>query len=403
MNSNGQLLLSLCAQFQLAITSTMFRLPAKYKNTWMHPRSKHWHLIDYAIVRQRDVSQVLVTRAMRGAHCWTDHRLVVTKLRLRLQLPRRSGKPKPYASLNVDGLKDSVKRGKYARTLTTGLLSVNKYGGRALCDWGTLSSHILDTASSTLGQKIEDWFDENDEVLMRAFGKHRHLLRQQRRSNRSANTTDIRQSERELVRLSRKKKDGWWREKAYHIQCLTDTNQLGVFYDEVRKLFSRTSFTKVPIKPASGEGLIKSKEEVLKRWAEHFSILLNVDRAADLEHIRSIPKLSIITELDNSLSREELALAINQQKNKRAVGIDFIPGELLKYGGDELQFAIWVHFDRMWKEKQVPYTFKASRIKSLYKNRGDRSCCDSYRGISLLSVPGKVFARVLLNRLMKLS
>ncbi|CAH2103237.1 unnamed protein product [Euphydryas editha] len=56
--------------------------------------------------------------------------------------------------------------------------------------------------------KIEDWFDENDEVLMRAFGKHRHLLRQQRRSNRSANTTEIRQSERELVRLSRKKTEG---------------------------------------------------------------------------------------------------------------------------------------------------------------------------------------------------
>ncbi|PZC75629.1 hypothetical protein B5X24_HaOG205905 [Helicoverpa armigera] len=63
INSNGQLLLSLCAQFQLAITNTMFRLAAKHKTTWMHPRSKHWHLIDYAITRQRDISQVLVTRA----------------------------------------------------------------------------------------------------------------------------------------------------------------------------------------------------------------------------------------------------------------------------------------------------------------------------------------------------
>ncbi|CAH2084688.1 unnamed protein product [Euphydryas editha] len=40
MNSNGQLLLSLCAQFVLTITNTSFRLSAKYKTTWMHPRSK---------------------------------------------------------------------------------------------------------------------------------------------------------------------------------------------------------------------------------------------------------------------------------------------------------------------------------------------------------------------------
>lgn len=33
MNSNGQLLLGLCAQFKLGITNTMFRLPTKYKAT----------------------------------------------------------------------------------------------------------------------------------------------------------------------------------------------------------------------------------------------------------------------------------------------------------------------------------------------------------------------------------
>ncbi|XP_045446396.1 uncharacterized protein LOC123654541 [Melitaea cinxia] len=406
MNSNGQLLLSLCAQFQLAITSTMFRLPAKYKNTWMHPRSKHWHLIDYAIVRQRDVSQVQVTRAMRGAHCWTDHRLVVTKLRLRLQHPRRSGKPKPYASFNVDGLKDPVTREKYARTLAAGLPSLSKDVRRVDYDWNALSSHILDTATSTLGQKVrksEDWFDENDGVLMAAIGKHRRFLRQHRGANRCASTKEIRQSDLELRRLSRETKDKWWREKAYHIQWLADTNQVGEFYGEVRKLIGKTPFAKVPIKPASGKGLLKSKGEILERWAAHFSTLLNVDRAADLEHIRSLPQLPIFTELDKPLSCEEIALAINQQQNRRAVGIDFIPGELLKHGGDELQLAIWEHFDRMWKEEQVPSTFKVSRIRAIYKNKGDRSDCDSYRGVSLLSVPGKVFARVLLNRLMKLS
>lgn len=79
----------------------MFRLRIKHKTTWMHPRSKHWHLIDYATVRQRDISQVQITCVMRSAHCWTDHHLAVTKLNLRLCLPRKSGKEK-LPLLNVD-------------------------------------------------------------------------------------------------------------------------------------------------------------------------------------------------------------------------------------------------------------------------------------------------------------
>ena len=33
----------------------------------MHPRSKHWHLIDYVITRRRDIRDILITRAVRGA------------------------------------------------------------------------------------------------------------------------------------------------------------------------------------------------------------------------------------------------------------------------------------------------------------------------------------------------
>ena len=44
-----------------------------------------------------------------------------------------------------------------------------------------------------------------------------------------------------------------------------------------------------------------------------------------------------------------------------------------------------------------------SKIITLYKNKGERSDCNNYRGISLLSIVGKVFARVILIRLQKLA
>ena len=87
-NSNGLLLLRTCMEHQLLIMNTIFRLPTRNHTSWMHPRSKHWHLIDYAIVRKRDRQDVRVTKSMCGAECWTDHRLIISKLNVRIQ-PKR--------------------------------------------------------------------------------------------------------------------------------------------------------------------------------------------------------------------------------------------------------------------------------------------------------------------------
>ena len=66
MNSSGLRLLSLCSELGLAITNTFFQLRDMHKTSWMHPRSKHWHLIDYVIVRRRYLNEVQITRAMCG-------------------------------------------------------------------------------------------------------------------------------------------------------------------------------------------------------------------------------------------------------------------------------------------------------------------------------------------------
>ena len=55
------------------------------------------------------------------------------------------------------------------------------------------------------------------------------------------------------------------------------------------------------------------------------------------------------------------------------------------------------------KAKYLPQDMRDANVFTQHKNKGDRSDCNNYHGISLLSVFGKVFARVVLKRLQVLA
>ena len=120
----------------------------------------------------------------------------------------------------------------------------------------------------------------------------------------------VKASDRELRKLTREAKDKWWRDKARYMQLLADSHQLGEFYNEVRKLLGNSNFVKVPLKSIDGSYFLKSKEEVLRRWSEHFDNLLNVDRTVDLTYISDLLQLQ------------------TEQHNKRAVGLDLITAKI---------------------------------------------------------------------------
>ena len=68
-NSTGELLQYLCSEFELIVTRTMLKQKDERKTTWMHPRSRHWHIIDFIITSCPEKMDIRCTRAMRGANC----------------------------------------------------------------------------------------------------------------------------------------------------------------------------------------------------------------------------------------------------------------------------------------------------------------------------------------------
>ena len=71
-NSNGHLLLQTCAEFNLLLTNTFSQLSTRYKNSWMHLRSKNLHQIDFVIVRARYRQNVKITQVKCGRESCTD-------------------------------------------------------------------------------------------------------------------------------------------------------------------------------------------------------------------------------------------------------------------------------------------------------------------------------------------
>ncbi|VDP24719.1 unnamed protein product [Schistosoma margrebowiei] len=79
-------------------------------------------------------------------------------------------------------------------------------------------------------------------------------------------------------------------------------------------------------------------------------------------------------------------------------GPDNIPAEALK--ADVVVTANILHIlsNKIWDEEQVLTNWKEGLLIKI-PNKSDLSKCDNYRGITLLSIPGKVFNRGLFSRM----
>jgi len=107
----------------------------------------------------------------------------------------------------------------------------------------------------------------------------------------------------------------------------------------------------------------------------------------------------VITSIDTgNISVAEIKRAIHCLKHGKSAGIDGISAELLKCFEKDAVKQLHLLINAIWKEQCVPEDWKKSLTVKVPK-KGDLIQCDNYRGISLLSVPGKILCRILIDRL----
>ncbi|XP_063587786.1 uncharacterized protein LOC134765037 [Penaeus indicus] len=303
-NSNGLLLLRTCAKHDLAITNTMFRLRTRNKTSWMHPCSRHWHLIDYVITRVRDRRDVRLTKAMCGAECWTDHRLIIARLNFIIQPKRRPQGQKAAKKLNVNKLKCPQTTEELQLKLDGNLENLQPDRNNVDDYWASFRDAVHSAALEVLGPAVrrhQDWFDENDSEIHNLLEKKHRLLR--------AHQSDPSCGAKKAAFTNMRSKLSV---KADEIQNYADRHDLKRFYDALKAVYGPQSKGSSPLLSADGSTLLTEKKQILERWAEHFHSVLNCPT-------------------------EEVNKAIKQMTSGKAPGPDAIPAEVFKMGGKSIR------------------------------------------------------------------
>ena len=168
-----------------------------------------------------------------------------------------------------------------------------------------------------------------------------------------------------------------------------------------RAIYEPMRIHTVPLRSKDGFPLVKDKEGSLNHWQGYFSELLSRDSRVTPDTIYGIPQTPNRTEFNKLPFLEEVHKAIVQMKNK-ASGSDGIPSKIYKHGGEILTLHVYHLFLKIWNTEEICQDLKDVMVVTIFKE-GDRADCGNFRGISLLTVAGKILTKVLLNRLQPLS
>ena len=193
--------------------------------------------------------------------------------------------------------------------------------------------------------------------------------------------------------------DTWLSIKVDEIQDCADRHDIKHFYDPLMCVYAPSTSGSSPMYSADDAILITDEKEIVGKWAEHFSDVLNRPSSINDEAIQRLAQVDMNPNR-NVLCEDEVAKAIKQMSSGKSPGPDGTPAEVFKSGGPSLQ-KLTALFQSSWEIEILPQEFKDATIVHIYKRRSNKRSCDNLRGIFLLSIAGKIMARVLLSRLLK--
>ena len=138
--------------------------------------------------------------------------------------------------------------------------------------------------------------------------------------------------------------------------------------------------------------VICEEDQVRGRWKEYFASLFQANGEMQQRVSGEVSGGEAqVEENAEEITLEEVQRSIARLKSRKTPGVWEVSGEMLKAGGEVV--AEWLHriMNRAWKSGMVPGDWRKALVVPVHK-KGSKLQCKNYRGISLLSIPGKVYA-----------
>lgn len=403
-NENGGLFMDLCASHELVVGGTLFPHRICHKVTWVSPDQVTENQIDHIAISRKFRSSLLNVRNRRGADVGSDHHLVVSEIRLKILANASKVEPRKNR-FDTCKLRDKNFRDRFVLELQNRFEVLEN--GEDLVDdvegiWERVRQVYQTAGESVLGFRNrlkKDWMSEETwaEIDRRKELKL-NIIRSKTRAQKTQAQRNYADSDRRIKRGARRDKRRWVDEQAVAAEEAARRGDSKELYNITRTLSQRRFRREGPVRDKNGT-LLTSREEQLRRWEDHFKEILNKEDSQQQWMRGRVEEIPVNGDIDLECpTLEEIKDALKTLKNGKAPGKDNITAELLKVDLDTSARILYPLVQEIWINERSPTEWKRGVIVKLPK-KGDTTNCNNWRGITLLSVPSKVVARIILNRI----
>ncbi|GFR62212.1 endonuclease-reverse transcriptase [Elysia marginata] len=254
--------------------------------------------------------------------------------------------------------------------------------------WSRVKSAFTATYEEVLGYQKKEYNEWISQKSLDLIERRRHL-KEQVNSSRTRRSKEEKVEQYNLaakeVKVSIiKDKESFTKTLAEKAEKAATAGHIKILYQTTKTLVGKYTRSEMPVKDAA----IFEKDAQAARWIEHFTSLLNRPPPTNppeiLEGRRDLPINC------DTPSHREIVDAIKQLNQGKAAGPVLIPPETLKADVDTTAPFLCPLFAKVWTSGKYPIDWKEGHLVKIPK-KGDLSRCENYRGITLLSIPGRSF------------
>lgn len=402
-NGNGQRILELCSQHQLFITNTFYEHRDSQKYTWYK-----WNdntiksQIDYILTRTKGRYTILDSKVIPNGLCDTDHKIVILTTRRATFRKMRNKASRNDNLIKIANLKQEGVQEQLQQKVEIEFKLLPPDVGYIEDEWVLYKTALLDAAEELCGKQKGGkrspknkrspwWCDEVKEAVKLKKAAYKSWIK----SKNEQDYVKYRLQRRECNRIVKKAKQDSWERFG---QSLAENERTASrkFYKLVRSIRKKDeNYNPTEIINDKNGKPLTDPSEAIERWKEYFEELLNPPGNL----LEKTLQTAVTSELEPKVLIEEVEKVVKQSPNYKAPGADRLPAEIIKAAGD--CSIRWLHriFNAAWKQQIVPLDWQTATVIPLWKNKGSKRECNQYRGISLLSHAGKMFAKIIESRL----